>query len=72
MNVLKNMELIFVASAVVLCATGYASAEGFGGGCSTLPDSGGCFWRNLLLIWIKICHNFSIGRKTVHQILNYY
>jgi len=27
MNVLKNMELIFVASAIVLCATGYASAE---------------------------------------------
>jgi len=27
MNVLKNMEIIFVASAVILCATGYASAE---------------------------------------------
>jgi hypothetical protein len=27
MNVLKNMEVIFVASAVILCATGYASAE---------------------------------------------
>ena len=27
MNVLKNMEIIFVASAVIMCATGYASAE---------------------------------------------
>jgi hypothetical protein len=27
MNVLKNMEIIFVASAVILCATDYASAE---------------------------------------------
>ncbi len=27
MNVLKNMEIIFVASAVILCATGYASAQ---------------------------------------------
>jgi len=26
MNVLKNMEIIFVASAVILCTTGYASA----------------------------------------------
>ncbi|NGZ86061.1 hypothetical protein [Duganella aceris] len=26
MNVLKNMEVIFIASAVILCATSYASA----------------------------------------------
>jgi len=27
MNVLKNMEVIFIASAVILCATSYASAQ---------------------------------------------
>jgi hypothetical protein len=27
MNVLKNMEIIFVASVVLLCATDYAGAE---------------------------------------------